>query len=463
MKPGGPSDRADPAAVKLPPQNLAAEQAVLGAILLDNQALFKALEVLSAEEFYRPAHRRIFEAMIELVDRNQVIDLVTLTEHLQRAGTLEGIGGSAYLTDLAQSVATAAAVTHHAKLIHEAGISRSLIGVATEIVTRGLEGTRRADELLDFAERGIFGIAERRVRGSFSSMKDVVFSTVARIDQLYNKKEKITGIPTGFVDLDDKTAGFQPSDLIIIAGRPSMGKTSLALGIALHAALSKPKPFTVAIFSLEMSKEQLCMRLLSAAGHLDMHRIRTGHLNKDEWQHLTTAASALHESKIFIDDTPAITVLEMGAKIRRLRIEDGLDLVVVDYLQLMSGSEDAENRQQEISNISRSLKALAKELNIPIVALSQLSRAVENRPSKRPVLADLRESGAIEQDADLVMMIYRGDQYVTEQDETEEEAGRERTAEILIAKHRNGPTGKVLLTFLPEYAKFANYQNPNAI
>jgi replicative DNA helicase len=463
MKPGGPSDRADPAAVRLPPQNLAAEQAVLGAILLDNQALFKALEVLSAEEFYRPAHRRIFEAMIELVDRNQVIDLVTLTEHLQRAGTLEGIGGSAYLSDLAQSVATAAAVTHHAKLIHETGISRALIGVATEIVTRGLEGNRRADELLDFAERGIFGIAERRVRGSFSSMKEVVFSTVARIDQLYNKKEKITGIPTGFVDLDDKTAGFQPSDLIIIAGRPSMGKTSLALGIALHAALSKPKPFTVAIFSLEMSKEQLCMRLLSAAGHLDMHRIRTGHLNKDEWQHLTTAASALHESKIFIDDTPAISVLETGAKIRRLRIENGLDLVVVDYLQLMSGSGDAENRQQEISNISRSLKALAKELNIPIVALSQLSRAVENRPSKRPVLADLRESGAIEQDADLVMMIYRGDQYVTEQDEREEEAGRERTAEILIAKHRNGPTGKVLLTFLPEYAKFANYQNPNAI
>jgi replicative DNA helicase len=463
MKPGGPAERADPAAVKLPPQNLAAEQTVLGAILLDNQALFKALEVLSAEEFYRPAHRRIFEAMIELVDRNQVIDLVTLTEHLQRAGTLEGIGGSAYLSDLAQSVATAAAVTHHAKLIHEAGISRALIGVATEIVTRGLEGTRRADELLDLAERGIFGIAERRVRRTFSSMKDVVFSTVARIDQLYNKKEKITGIPTGFVDLDDKTAGFQPSDLIIIAGRPSMGKTSLALGIALHAALSKPKPFTVAIFSLEMSKEQLCMRLLSAAGHLDMHRIRTGHLNKDEWQHLTTAASALHESKIFIDDTPAISVLEMGAKIRRLRVEDGLDLVVVDYLQLMSGSGDAENRQQEISNISRSLKALAKELNIPIVALSQLSRAVENRPSKRPVLADLRESGAIEQDADLVMMIFRGDQYVTEQDETEEEAGRERTAEILIAKHRNGPTGKVLLTFLPEYAKFANYQNPNAI
>lgn len=463
MKPGGPSDRADPAAVKLPPQNLAAEQAVLGAILLDNQALFKALEVLSAEEFYRPAHRRIFEAMIELVDRNQVIDLLTLTEHLQRAGTLEGIGGSAYLTDLAQSVATAAAVTHHAKLIHETGISRSLIGVATEIVTRGLEGTRRADELLDFAERGIFGIAERRVRRSFSSMKEVVFSTVARIDQLYNKKEKITGIPTGFVDLDDKTAGFQPSDLIIIAGRPSMGKTSLALGIALHAALSKPKPFTVAIFSLEMSKEQLCMRLLSAAGHLDMHKIRTGHLNKDEWQHLTTAASALHESKIFIDDTPAITVLEMGAKIRRLRIEDGLDLVVVDYLQLMSGGGEDENRQQEISNISRSLKALAKEVNIPIVALSQLSRAVENRPSKRPVLADLRESGAIEQDADLVMMIYRGDQYVTEQEETEEEAGRERMAEILIAKHRNGPTGKVLLTFLPEYAKFANYQNPNSI
>lgn len=457
MKPAEPSDRAEAAALKLPPQNLEAEQAVLGAVLLDNQALFKTLEVIGADEFYRPAHRRIFEAMIHLAERNQVIDLVTLTDHLRHVGSLEGIGGSAYLTDLAQSVATAAGVTHHAKLIHETAINRTLIGVATEIVTRGYEGTKRVDELLDYAERSIFGIAERRLKRSFSPMREVVDSTISHIDQLYNKKEKITGIPTGFKDLDEITAGLQPSDLIIVAGRPSTGKTSLALGIALHAALNKKRPYTVAIFSLEMSKEQLCMRLLSAAGRLDMHRIRTGHLHQGEWKDLVAAATILHESKIYIDDTPGITALELKAKIRRLRAEAGLDLVVVDYLQLMSGSGDTENRQQEISDISRSLKSVAKELQIPIVALSQLSRAVENRPSKRPVLADLRESGAIEQDADLVMMIYRSDLYATDQEETEERTDPGRVAEILIAKHRNGPTGRVELTFLPELAKFEDY------
>jgi replicative DNA helicase len=457
MKPTGPFDRTDPAALKLPPQNLEAEQAVLGAILLDNQALFKALEVIAPDEFYRPAHRRIFEAMIEVGERNQVIDLVTLADHLQRAGLLEGIGGSAYLTDLSQAVATAASVTYHAKLIHETAVNRTLIGVATEIVAQGYEGTRRVDELLDFAEQRIFGIAERRLKRSFTPMKDVVDGTVEHINQLYERKEKITGIPTGFRDLDEMTAGLQPSDLIIVAGRPSTGKTSLALGIALHAALNKQRPYTVAVFSLEMSKEQLCMRLLSAAGRLDMHRIRTGHLHEGEWKRLVHAASTLHESKIYIDDTPAITALEMRAKIRRLRAEAGLDLVVVDYLQLMSGRGDTENRQQEISDISRSLKSVAKELRIPIVALSQLSRAVENRPNKKPVLADLRESGAIEQDADLVMMIYRSDLYVTEQDEAEEKTDQGRVAEILIAKHRNGPTGKIELTFLPELAKFEDY------
>jgi replicative DNA helicase len=455
--------QADPGSLKLPPQNLEAEQAVLGAILLDNQALFKTLEILDPEEFYRPAHKRIFKAMIELSEQNQVIDLVTVTDHLQRSEALESIGGGAYLIDLAQAVATAAGVTYHARLIHETAVGRSLIATATEIVTRGYEGTRKVDELLDFAERSIFSIAERRLKRLFSSMQEVVTSTVAHIDQLYNRKEKITGIPTGFVDLDNMTAGLQPSDLIIIAGRPSMGKTSLALGMALHAALHKPRSATVAIFSLEMSKEQLCMRLLSAAGSLNMHRIRTGHLNEDEWKALARTASVLHESRIYIDDSPAITVLEMGAKIRRLRAEHGLDLVIVDYLQLMSGSSDSENRQQEISDISRSLKSLAKELHIPIVALSQLSRAVESRPSKRPMLADLRESGAIEQDADLVMMIYRSDMYATDLEETEEKTDQERVAEILIAKHRNGPTGMVRLTFLPEYAKFGSYQSPNGI
>jgi len=460
MTPGGRSERAlrtDPAALKLPPQNVEAEQAVLGAILLDNQALYKAIEIIGADEFYRPAHRRIFEAMIELSEQNQVVDLVTLTDHLQHAGTLEGIGGSAYLTDLAQSVATASSVTHHAKLVHETGINRALIGVATEIVTRGYEGTKRVDELLDYAERSIFGIAESRLKKSFASIKDVVNSTVEHINKLYELKEKITGIPTGFADMDNVTAGLQPSDLIIVAGRPSTGKTSLALGMALNAALHKPKSYKVAIFSLEMSKEQLCMRLLSAAGSLDMHRIRTGQLHRDDWSSLTRAASALTESKIYIDDTAGITALEMRAKIRRQRSETGLDLVVVDYLQLMSGTSDSENRQQEISDISRSLKSVAKELNIPVVALSQLSRAVESRQDKRPLLADLRESGAIEQDADLVMMIYRKDMYAGQQGEVEEAADPEHVAEIIISKHRNGPTGVVKLTFLPEYAKFGNY------
>lgn len=460
MTPGGRSERAlraDPAALKLPPQNIEAEQAVLGAILLDNQALYKALEIIGPDEFYRPAHRRIFEAMIELSEQNQVVDLVTLTDHLQHAGTLEGIGGSAYLTDLAQSVATASSVTHHAKLIHETGINRALIGVATEIVTRGYEGTKRVDELLDYAERSIFGIAESRLKKAFSPIKDVVNRTVEHINKLYEQQEKITGIPTGFADLDDKTAGLQPSDLIIVAGRPSTGKTSLALGMALNAALHKPKSYKVAIFSLEMSKEQLCMRLLSAAGSLDMHRIRTGQLHREDWSSLTRAASALTDSKIYIDDTPGITALEMRAKIRRQRAETGLDLVVVDYLQLMAGASDSENRQQEISDISRSLKSVAKELNIPVVALSQLSRAVESRQDKRPLLADLRESGAIEQDADLVMMIYRKDMYANQQGEVEEDVASDHVADIIISKHRNGPTGVVHLTFLPEYAKFGNY------
>src|SRR5256712_13552096 len=342
-----------------------------------------------------------------LTEQNQVVDLVTLSDHLQHAGALEGVGGSAYLTDLAQAVATAASVTYHAKLIHETGINRILINVSTEIVTRGYEGTKRVDELLDYAERNIFGMAERRLKRSFSLMGAVVTDTVEHINKLYEQKEKITGIPTGFSDLNDKTAALQPSDLIVVAGRPSTGKTSLALGMALHAALHSSRPAKVASFSLEMSKEQLCMRLRSAEGRVDWHRTRTGQLQREDWPNLTRAASKLSESKIYIDDTPGITALEMRAKIRRQKAETGLDLVVVDYLQLMSGSDNSENRQQEISIISRSLKSVAKELNIPVIALSQLSRAVESRPDRRPVLADLRESGAIEQDADLVLMIYR--------------------------------------------------------
>src|SRR5438309_79613 len=304
MKPRGLPDPSDPTAFRLPPQNVEAEQAVLGAILLDNQALYKTLEILDPEEFYRPVHKRIFRGMVELAGQSQVIDLLTMTDRLRRGEALDALGGTAYLTDLAQSVATAAGVAYHARMVHETAVSRSLIVAATEIVSRGYEGTRRVDELFDFAERSIFGIAERRIKRLFTSMQDVVASTVAHIDQLYTRKERITGIPTGFHDLDERTAGLQPSDLIIIAGRPSMGKTSLALGIALNAALNRTRPYTVAIFSLEMSKEQLCMRLLSAAGNLNMHRIRTGHLNEDEWKTLARTASLLHDSRIYIDGTP---------------------------------------------------------------------------------------------------------------------------------------------------------------
>ena len=438
----------DESIAKLPPQNLEAEQSVLGAILLDHQSLSKAIEIIAADDFYREAHRRIFRAMMALYERNEPIDLITLPEYLKQHSLLDAVGGVGYLASLLQAVPTSANIQYHSRIVHEKGVLRGLIQAATDIVTQGFEGDQDAAELLDQAEQKIFSISQASHRRSFVPIKAITNSAVHMIDDLYGKKSEITGVPSGFIDLDAKTSGFQPSDLIVIAGRPSMGKTSLALGAALHAAIHKKT--VVAIFSLEMSKEQLAVRMLSSLGNIDSQKIRTGRLGKEEFQNIIVAADRLSETRIFIDDSGALSALEMRAKARRLKSEEGLDLVIVDYLQLMQGRSNTESRQQEISDISRSLKALAKELNVPVVALSQLSRAVENRKPPRPILADLRESGAIEQDADLVIFIYREDQYFPESTENP------GTAEIIIGKHRNGPTGEVKLIFLEEYAKFGD-------
>lgn len=419
---------------------------MLGAILLDNQALNKVLEVLSPTAWYREAHRKIFQAMIELSETNEAIDQITVCEQLRRRNELEQVGGAAYLAQLVAQVPTSANVRHHAKIVQEKALLRNLITVATDIVASGYQDAEKVDDLIDQAERKIFELAERRMRQSFIPVRSIVKSTFEMIERLYERKELVTGVPTGFVDLDKITAGLQPSDLIILAGRPSMGKTALALNMAQHAAIKCNE--AVAIFSLEMSKEQLVLRMLCSEARVDAHKLRSGFLAREDWRKLTDAASRLSEAKIFIDDSPGITVLEMRAKARRLKAEHRLALVIVDYLQLMRGRGDADNREQEISDISRSLKGLAKELSVPVIALSQLSRAVETRGGdKKPQLSDLRESGAIEQDADVVMFVFREEVY--RQDES-----NRGVAEILVRKQRNGPTGEVPLTFLDRYTRF---------
>lgn len=438
---------------RLPPQNLEAEQAILGAVLLENGALNRVLEVIHPDDFYRESHKRIFNAILDLNERNESIDLITVTEHLRRKGELESVGGAAFLSALVESTPTAANVRQHARIVHEKALLRNLIHVATDIVSRGYEDSHSVADLLDQAEQGVFGISERKMRPSFTPVKEIVKTNFETIERLYERKEKITGVASGFADLDDLTAGFQPSDLIVIAGRPSMGKTALALGIAQHVGVEKRG--TSAVFSLEMSKEQLVMRMLCAEARVDSHKLRSGYLGRADWPRLTGAAGRLSEAKIFIDDTPALSVLEMRAKARRLKSENGLDLVVVDYLQLMRGRGDSDTREQEISEITRSLKALAKEVSVPVVALSQLSRAVENRTDKRPMLADLRESGAIEQDADVVIFIYREEAYHP----TEENKGR---ADVIIGKQRNGPTGTVKLAFIERYTRFENLERAHS-
>jgi len=434
-------------AQRLPPQNLEAETSVLGAVLLENEALNRLLEILREDDFYREAHRRIFSAILHLYEHSEPVDLITLSEVLKTRGELDDVGGVEYLNSLVNAVPTAANISYYAKIIKEKAILRKLINRATEIVSQSYSNSGDVDEFIDQAERTIFEISEDRVRPSFYPIKDLIKSSFKTIERLYEKRQLITGVPTGFQRLDELTSGLQPSDLIIIAGRPSMGKTALALNIAQNASVQAAIP--AAIFSLEMSKEQLALRMLCSEAKVDAHRLRGGFLSEADWPKLTRAAGSLSEAPLFIDDTPGLSALEMRAKTRRLKIEHNLGLVIVDYLQLMRGRASADSREQEISDISRSLKALAKELSIPVIALSQLNRRVEERGDKRPQLSDLRESGAIEQDADVILFLYREEVY----NKSEENRGK---AELIIGKQRNGPTDKVDLVFLDKYTRFEN-------
>jgi replicative DNA helicase len=434
--------------VKVPPQNVEAERAVIGGLLIDPDAANKVIEFLQSEDFYRENHKVIFDAIVSLYQKNEPADIVTVTNELRSLGTLEKAGGASYLSAIVDSTPTAANIVHYAKIVHEKAILRRLITGATEITEMGYSDSLvDVDDLLDKAEGIIFEIAQRRFKPSFYAVKDIVKDSFKTIEELYERKDVVTGIPSGFKELDRLTSGFQKSDLIVVAGRPSMGKTALALNMVVNAALETG--ISAAIFSLEMSKEQLMMRLLCSEARVDASKLRSGFLSEADWPKLTRAAGLLSETKIFIDDSPAMNVLEMRAKARRLQKEHNLGMVVVDYLQLVKGIGAAESREREISEISRSLKALAKELNVPVIAISQLNRAVENRTDKRPQLADLRESGSIEQDADLVMFVYRDEFYNKDSDE-------KGIAEIIIGKQRNGPTGRVKLAFLAPYTRFEN-------
>jgi replicative DNA helicase len=440
---------------KLPPQSIEAEMSILGGILLDNNAINRALEILVPDDLYRESHRKIFRAMIELSERGEPCDLITLTSILKQKGELEEVGGGAYLATLVDYVPTAANIAYYCKIAKEKGISRTLINACTELVTRGYSDDTDVEELLDNAQKVIFEISEKKLRPAFFPVSEILKDTIKNIELLYERKEHVTGVPTGFIDLDEMTAGFQRSDLIIIAGRPSMGKTAFALNIAQYAAMHASPQLPVAVFSLEMSKEQLVTRLLCSESRVDASRLRTGHLIDSDWEKLMRGAGALHDAKIFIDDTPAISVLELRAKSRRLKADQGIGLIVVDYLQLMRGGAHSESRQQEISEISRSLKALAKELEVPVVALSQLNRGLENRTDKRPMMSDLRESGAIEQDADVIMFVYRGEVYDKEDEDLKGKA------DIIIGKQRNGPIGTVNLAFRGEHTRFENLSMRN--
>ena len=429
---------------------------VLGGVLIENEALHKALELLRSEDFYRESHRKIFETLIELSQKGEPADLVTLTAALQQRGELEAVGGSSYLSTLVDFVPTAANITYYCRLVKEKAIARHLINVATEIATRGYEGGEM-EKTLDWAEKSIFEIAGMKTRPSYFSTREIMKDTFKAIEKLYDRKELVTGVPTGFTDLDMMTAGLQGGDLLIVAARPSMGKTAFALNLVEHAGVHAENPVPTIIFSLEMGKEQLVQRLLCSVAKVDASRLRTGHLGESDWPKLTHAAGLLSDAPIYIDDTPGISVLELRAKCRRLKAEKGLGMVMVDYLQLMSG-HNAESRQQEISEISRSLKGLAKELSVPVVALSQLNRSLENRSDKRPIMADLRESGAIEQDADVIMFIYREAVYCEECKSREKtcDKGHEKNAEVIVGKQRNGPIGTVNLTFRGEFTRFEN-------
>ena len=440
-------DALDVSSHKLPPQNVEAEQSVLGGILIENDAINKVVEILTPEDFYRDAHRRIYNALINLSSRDEPADLITLTNELRKIDQLDAAGGASYITSLIDSVPTAANIEYYARIVKEKSILRQLIQTSTDIITESYQDRSDVESFLDEVERSIFQISENRVRPSFYPIRDIVKQSFKTLERLYEKKELVTGVPSGFKELDQMTAGFQPSDLIIVAGRPSMGKTAFCLNVAQYAAIEKRTP--VAVFSLEMSKEQLVIRLLCSEAHVEGTRLRTGFLSEGDWPRLTIAAGNLSEAPIFIDDTAALSILELRAKARRLKADQGLGMVIIDYLQLMRGRARVESRQQEISEISRSLKAVAKELNIPVIAVSQLSRRTEERTGMRPQLSDLRESGAIEQDADLILFLYRDEVY----NRAEDNPNRGK-AEMIIGKQRNGPTGKIDLAFLSKFTTF---------
>lgn len=435
---------------RLPPQNIEAEQAVLGAIFLEPSSLTTASELLIPEDFYRAAHQKIFHVMLKLNDEGKAVDLVTVTEELAATKLIEDIGGVSYLSSLAGSVPTAANIEYYAKIVNEKSLLRKLIRTATNIATDGYSREDEVDALLSEAEKSIMEVAQRKNVGAFHNIKDVLVRTYDNIEVMHQRVGDITGLETGFIDLDRMTAGFQRNDLIIVGARPSVGKTAFALNIAQNVAQKTGE--NIAIFSLEMGAEQLVMRLLCAEGNIDAQRLRTGSLTDDDWGKLTMAMGSLSNTGIFIDDTPGVRISDIQSKCRRLKQEHGLGMILIDYLQLILGSgRSGENRQQEVSEISRSLKQLARELQVPVIALSQLSRGVEQRQDKRPMMSDIRESGSIEQDADIVAFLYRDDYY-------DKESENKNIIEIIIAKQRNGPVGTVQLAFVKEYNKFVNLE-----
>jgi len=439
--------------LRMPPQSVQAEQSVLGGLMLDTQAWDRVADKVTEADFYRKQHQLIYRAIAALAEEGQPADVVTVSEWLEKNHELGNVGGLSYLAELANNTPSAANITNYADIVRERALLRNLIHVSNRIAHSAYhpEG-RSAGDILDFAEKSVFDVSEQGAhrRGGFTPLKALLTKAVDRIDELFRSDSAITGISTGYRDLDDMTSGLQPGDLVIVAGRPSMGKTSLAMNIAENAAVGSKQP--VAIFSMEMPGEQLAMRMMASLGRINAHKVRTGKLDDDDWPRLTHAIGLLAEAPMYIDDTPALTPLELRARARRLKREHGLGMIVVDYLQLMQAPETGENRATEISAVTRSLKGLAKELHVPLIALSQLNRSLEQRPNKRPVMSDLRESGAIEQDADVIFFIYRDEVY-------NEDSPDKGTAEIIIGKQRNGPTGKVKLTFLGEYTRFENYIN----
>lgn len=441
---------------RLPPQNIEAEQAVLGSIFLDADVIIDAMEYIEPEDFYRRSHQMIFQTMMELNDRNEAIDVVTVKDRLEQANQLEDIGGISYLSDVALAVPTAANISYYAKIVEQKSLLRKLIQTATTIVTKGFEQGEDVENILDEAERSILEVSEKRNRSGFLSISEVLNTTIANIDQLYQNDEEITGLPTGYQALDKMTAGLQPEELIILAARPAVGKTAFALNIAQNIGTKTDR--SVAIFSLEMGAESLVNRMLCAEGSIEASHLRTGQLSEEEWQNLIVAMGSLSRANIYIDDTPGIKISEIRAKCRKLAQEKGnLGLILIDYLQLIEGT-GRENRQQEVSEISRQLKKLAKELKVPVIALSQLSRGVEQRQDKRPVLSDIRESGSIEQDADIVAFLYRDDYYDREggEDDDGEAPEPNNIVEVIIEKNRSGARGTVELLFIKEYNKFSS-------